>query len=65
MQVSQRYTMAMQLRQSALISKWHLRILKLGQLLATLSDQLALVRQNKLPHADFPELPLSDEVSCR
>ena len=33
-QVSQRYTMAMQLRQSALISKWHLRILKLGQLLA-------------------------------
>ena len=40
--------------------KRHLRTLKLGQLLATLPDRLALARQNKLPHADFLELLLSD-----
>jgi len=43
----------------------HLRTLKLGQLLATLPDRFALARQNKLPHADFLELPLSDEVTRR
>ena len=43
--------------------KRHLRTLKLGQLLATLPDRLTLARQNKLPHADFLELLLSDEVA--
>ena len=43
----------------------HLRTLKLGQLLATLPDRLALARQNNLPHADFLELLLSDEVTRR
>jgi hypothetical protein len=42
--------------------KRHLRTLKLGQLLATLPDRLTLARQQKLPHADFLELLLSDEV---
>ena len=45
--------------------KRHLRTLKLGQLLATLPDRLTLARQNKLPHADFLELLLSDEVTRR
>jgi len=45
--------------------KRHLRTLKLGQLLATLPDRLALARQQKLPHADFLELLLSDEVTRR
>ena len=45
--------------------KRHLRTLKLGQLLATLPDRLTLARQNKLPHADFLELPLSNEVTRR
>jgi len=45
--------------------KRHLRTLKLGQLLATLPDRLTLARQQKLPHADFLELLLSDEVTRR
>ena len=45
--------------------KRHLRTLKLGQLLATLPDRLALARQQKLPHADFLELLLSNEVTRR
>ena len=45
--------------------KRHLRTLKLGQLLATLPDRLTLARQNNLPHADFLELLLSDEVTRR
>ena len=45
--------------------KRHLRTLKLGQLLATLPDRLTLARQNKLPHADFLELLLSNEVTRR
>jgi DNA replication protein DnaC len=45
--------------------KRHLRTLKLGQLLTTLPDRLTLARQNKLPHADFLELLLSDEVTRR
>ena len=45
--------------------KRHLRTLKPGQLLATLPDRLTLARQNKLPHADFLELLLSDEVTRR
>jgi DNA replication protein DnaC len=45
--------------------KRHLRTLKLGQLLATLPDRLTLARQNKLPHADFLELLLCDEVTRR
>ena len=45
--------------------KRHLRTLKPGQFLATLPDRLALARQNKLPHADFLELLLSDEVTRR
>ena len=45
--------------------KRHLRTLKLGQLLATLPDRLTLARQHQLPHADFLELLLSDEVTRR
>jgi DNA replication protein DnaC len=43
----------------------HLHTLKLGQLMATLPDRLTLARQQKLPHADFLELLLSDEVTRR
>lgn len=45
--------------------KRHLRALKLGQLTATLPERLTLARQQKLPHADFLELLLSDEVTRR
>jgi DNA replication protein DnaC len=45
--------------------KKHLRTLKLGQLQATLPERLTLARQQKLPHADFLELLLSDEVTRR
>jgi DNA replication protein DnaC len=45
--------------------KRHLRTLKLGQLMATLPERLTLARQNNLPHADFLELLLSDEVTRR
>jgi IstB-like ATP binding protein len=41
-----------------------LRSLKLGKLLDTLPDRLALARQ-QLPHADFLELVLADEVTRR
>ncbi len=42
-----------------------LRRLKLGKLLDTLPDRLALARQQKIAHQDFLLLPLSDEVSRR
>jgi DNA replication protein DnaC len=42
-----------------------LRRLKLGKLLDTLPERLALGRQQKLPHQDFILLLLSDEVSRR
>jgi DNA replication protein DnaC len=42
-----------------------LRRLKLGRLLDTLDERLALARQQKLPHQDFLLLLLSDEVSRR
>lgn len=45
--------------------KQHLRTLKLGQLLTVLPDRLTLARQNNLPHADFLELLLADEVTRR
>jgi len=45
--------------------KHHLRALKLGQLLNTLPDRLTLARQQQMPHADFLELLLSDEVTRR
>ncbi len=45
--------------------KRHLRTLKPGQLLAVLPDRLTLARQHKLPHADFLELLLADEVTRR
>jgi DNA replication protein DnaC len=45
--------------------KKHLRTLKLGQLLATLPDRLALARQQDMPHHDFLELLLADEVTRR
>jgi DNA replication protein DnaC len=45
--------------------KRHLHTLKLGQLLAVLPERLTLARQQKLPHADFLELLLSDEVTRR
>lgn len=45
--------------------KKHLRTLKLGQLMDTLPDRIVLARQQKLPHADFLELLLCDEVTRR
>ena len=42
-----------------------LRTLKLGKLLDTLPDRLALARTQQLPHADFLELVLADEVARR
>jgi DNA replication protein DnaC len=42
-----------------------LKSLKLGQMLDTLPDRLALARQQKMPHADFLQLVLADEVSRR
>lgn len=42
-----------------------LRTLKLGKLLDTLPERLTLARQQQLPHADFLELVLADEVGRR
>jgi DNA replication protein DnaC len=42
-----------------------LKRLRLGRLLDTLPERLLLARQQKLPHADFLLLVLSDEVSRR
>lgn len=42
-----------------------LRSLKLSPLLATLPQRFALARQQKMPHADFLLLVLSDEISRR
>lgn len=42
-----------------------LRRLKLGQVLATLPERLALARTNKLGHAEFLQILLSDETARR
>jgi DNA replication protein DnaC len=42
-----------------------LKSLKLGQMLDTLPDRLTLARQQKMPHADFLQLILADEISRR
>lgn len=42
-----------------------LRRLKLGQMLETLPERLVLARQSHLPHQDFLELVLADEVTRR
>jgi DNA replication protein DnaC len=42
-----------------------LRQLKLGRMLDTLPERLALAGQQHMPHADFLELVLADEVSRR
>ena len=42
-----------------------LRQVKLGQLMATLPERLALARARDLSHAEFLELVLSDEVTRR
>ena len=42
-----------------------LRALKLGQMLTTLPERLTLARQQKMPHADFLQLVLADEVTRR
>ncbi len=42
-----------------------LRALKLGKLTATLPERLTLARQHNMPHADFLQLVLSDEVARR
>lgn len=42
-----------------------MRRLKLGRLLDTLPERLALARSNHLPHHDFLELLLADEVTRR
>jgi DNA replication protein DnaC len=42
-----------------------LRKVKLGRLLDTLPERLALARTNKLAHAEFLELVLADEVTRR
>ena len=42
-----------------------LRTLKLGKLMDTLPERLTLARQQQMPHADFLELVLADEVTRR
>ncbi|MGH9206260.1 MAG: IS21-like element helper ATPase IstB [Acidimicrobiales bacterium] len=42
-----------------------LRSLKLGKLLDTLPERITLAKQQHLPHADFLELVLADEVARR
>ncbi len=42
-----------------------LRRLKLGQMLDTLPERLALARQDHLPHTDFLEMVLTDEITRR
>jgi DNA replication protein DnaC len=42
-----------------------LRRLKLGQMLETLPERLVLARQSHLPHQEFLELVLADEVARR
>ncbi|MCA1695983.1 MAG: IS21-like element helper ATPase IstB [Actinobacteria bacterium] len=42
-----------------------LRTLKLGKLLDTLPERITLAKQQHLPHADFLELVLADEVARR
>ncbi|MGH3697986.1 MAG: ATP-binding protein [Pseudonocardiaceae bacterium] len=42
-----------------------LRALTLGTLLDTLPERITLARQQHLPHADFLELVLADEVTRR
>ncbi|HUZ38818.1 MAG TPA: AFG1/ZapE family ATPase [Streptosporangiaceae bacterium] len=42
-----------------------LRALKPGQMPGTLPERLTLARQQKMPHADFLELILADEVTRR
>ena len=42
-----------------------LRRVKLGQMLDTLPERLALARDQSMPHADFLSLLLSDEVERR
>jgi DNA replication protein DnaC len=42
-----------------------LRALKLGKLTDTLPERLTLARQDNMPHADFLQLVLSDEVTRR
>jgi DNA replication protein DnaC len=42
-----------------------LRALKLGKLLDTLPERITLAKQHHLPHADFLELVLADELARR
>lgn len=42
-----------------------LRSLKLGKLLDTLPERLTLAKQQHLPHAEFLELVLADELTRR
>ena len=42
-----------------------LRRLKLGQMLDTLPERLVMARQGPLPHADFLEMVLTDEITRR
>ena len=42
-----------------------LRTVKLGKMLDTLPERLTLARQHSMPHADFLELVLSDEITRR
>lgn len=42
-----------------------LRTLKLGKLMDTLPERLTLAKQQQLPHAEFLELVLADEVARR
>ena len=42
-----------------------LRRLKLGQVLTTLPERLALAKTNKLSHAEFLQIVLADEISRR
>jgi IstB-like ATP binding protein len=42
-----------------------LRTLKLGKLLDTLPERITLAKQHHLPHAEFLELVLADEIARR
>lgn len=42
-----------------------LRRLKLGQMLDTLPERFTLARQSQLPHSDFLEMVLTDEITRR
>jgi IstB-like ATP binding protein len=63
--IAGRHTYVVYARQQGhwLIIAAHMRRLKLGRLLDTLPERLALARTNHMPHHDFLEMLLADEVT--